>query len=74
MALLCITTTRAFHSACKSSDIFPKKGVLATRHFFQESLKLISRLHKKLEETRPFKRQQQTLLSSFEELSCPVLE
>ena len=41
---------------------FPKKGA----HLYS--------LHKKLEATRPFKRQQPTLLSSFEEWSCPVLE
>lgn len=42
MALLCITTTRALHSACKSSDIFPQERSLTTRHFSKESLKLRS--------------------------------
>lgn len=43
MALLCVTATRAFHSACKSSDIFPQERSQATRHFSKESLKLLSK-------------------------------
>lgn len=42
MALLCITSLRDFHSACNSSDIFPKERSQIVRGFCKESLRLLS--------------------------------